>query len=189
MRPMLLVLALLAVGSTCLAHAQDGHQGHEAAGAAPGYGDTERAAGLREGRGMGLALPAEANGYPGPRHVLELSDRLEITADQRRQTQRLFDAMERNAQRQGQLLLEREQALDDLFRNRTANPARLVAAVEAIAQAETALKLIHLRTHLAMMEILSPAQVELYAMLRRAGAGTGLIRPRPTAAQDSEHRH
>lgn len=28
---------------------------------------------LREGRGMGLALPAELNGYPGPRHVLGLA--------------------------------------------------------------------------------------------------------------------
>ena len=26
---------------------------------------------LRAGRGMGLALPAELNGYPGPTHVLE----------------------------------------------------------------------------------------------------------------------
>src|SRR5207244_4142384 len=29
---------------------------------------------LQAGRGMGLALPAELNGYPGPSHVLELAD-------------------------------------------------------------------------------------------------------------------
>jgi hypothetical protein len=31
---------------------------------------------LNEGRGMGLAVPAELNAYPGPVHVLELADRL-----------------------------------------------------------------------------------------------------------------
>ena len=29
---------------------------------------------LREGRGMGLSLPAELNGSPGPLHVLQLRD-------------------------------------------------------------------------------------------------------------------
>lgn len=31
---------------------------------------------LQAGRGMGLALSAELNGYPGPVHVLELAERL-----------------------------------------------------------------------------------------------------------------
>src|SRR5919107_1454461 len=31
----------------------------------------QQVADLRAGRGMGLALPAELNGYPGPMHVLE----------------------------------------------------------------------------------------------------------------------
>jgi hypothetical protein len=34
---------------------------------------------LRTGRGMGLALAAELNGYPGPAHVLELSERLALS--------------------------------------------------------------------------------------------------------------
>lgn len=31
---------------------------------------------LRAGRGMGLALTAELNGYPGPSHLVELADQL-----------------------------------------------------------------------------------------------------------------
>ena len=38
---------------------------------------------LRAGRGMGMALPAELNGYPGPVHVLELADALGLTPEQR----------------------------------------------------------------------------------------------------------
>src|SRR3569623_1713127 len=53
----------------------------------------QQIADLGAGRGMGLALAAELNGYPGPSHVLELGDRLELTPDQRNQIQRLFDAM------------------------------------------------------------------------------------------------
>ena len=34
----------------------------------------QQVADLKAGRGMGLALSAELNGYPGPAHVLELSD-------------------------------------------------------------------------------------------------------------------
>jgi hypothetical protein len=48
---------------------------------------------LGAGRGMGLALAAELNGYPGPSHVLELADKLGLSADQRACIQRLFDTM------------------------------------------------------------------------------------------------
>ena len=39
----------------------------------------QQIADLRAGRGMGLALAAELNGYPGPSHVLELADKLDIS--------------------------------------------------------------------------------------------------------------
>ena len=43
----------------------------------------EQIADLKAGRGMGLALAAELNGYPGPIHLLELSEKLELSADQK----------------------------------------------------------------------------------------------------------
>ena len=42
----------------------------------------QQIADLGAGRGMGLALAAELNGYPGPSHVLELADKLDLSADQ-----------------------------------------------------------------------------------------------------------
>src|SRR5579883_151022 len=53
----------------------------------------EQIADLKAGRGMGLALAAELNGYPGPRHLLDLADQLSLTPAQRAEVQRLFDAM------------------------------------------------------------------------------------------------
>src|SRR5205814_7458023 len=57
----------------------------------------QQIADLQAGRGMGLALAAELNGYPGPSHVIELADKLELSADQRRRVQRLFDSMKAEA--------------------------------------------------------------------------------------------
>jgi hypothetical protein len=53
----------------------------------------EQIADLKAGRGLSLALAAELNGYPGPRHVLELVEQLGLTDQQRADVQRLFDDM------------------------------------------------------------------------------------------------
>src|SRR3569833_2109445 len=57
----------------------------------------QQIADLNAGRGMGLALAAELNGYPGPSHVLELADRLQLSAEQRAGVQHLFDSMRAEA--------------------------------------------------------------------------------------------
>ena len=57
----------------------------------------EQLADLRAGRGMGLALPAELNGYPGPTHVLELAGPLGLTPEQRARTESLVAAMKAEA--------------------------------------------------------------------------------------------
>src|SRR5262245_4804794 len=44
---------------------------------------------LRTGSGMGLARPGEINGYPGPRHALDLADELALTESQRAALQAL----------------------------------------------------------------------------------------------------
>jgi hypothetical protein len=41
----------------------------------------QQVADLGAGRDMGLALAAELNGYPGPSHVLELANKLELSPD------------------------------------------------------------------------------------------------------------
>ena len=53
--------------------------------------------GLREGRGMGFALAAELNSYPGPKHVLEMADVLKLTVDQRTKVQQSHDEMKSSA--------------------------------------------------------------------------------------------
>jgi len=53
----------------------------------------QQIADLKAGRGMGLAMAAELNGYPGPIHVLELSEQLALSADQKARVEALFKSM------------------------------------------------------------------------------------------------
>src|ERR1700730_564401 len=82
----------------------------------------QQIADLRAGRGMGLALAAELNGHPGPSHVLELADKLQLSADQRASIQRLFDSMKAEALPLGSKLIEQEAELDKQFATRTVTP-------------------------------------------------------------------
>ena len=100
------------------------------------------------GRGMGLALPAELNGYPGPAHVLDLSDQLGLSAEQKARVQSLFDAMKAEAVPLGERLLEQEAALDQQFASRSITPQRLKTATAAIGGTQGKLQETHLKYHL-----------------------------------------
>ncbi|MBR0840011.1 hypothetical protein JQ607_07370 [Bradyrhizobium liaoningense] len=121
---------------------------------------------LNAGRGMGLALAAELNGYPGPSHVLELADKLELSADQRDRVMALFNAMKAEAQPLGSKLIAQEAELDRLFSSRAVTPASLKASTTAIAATQGELREAHLKYHLSTADVLSTAQMQRYADLR-----------------------
>jgi len=52
------------------------------------------------GNGAGLAKAAELNHYPGPAHVLELADKLQLNEEQKVRTKAIFDVMQKEAVRQ-----------------------------------------------------------------------------------------
>lgn len=124
---------------------------------------------LNAGRGMGLALAAELNGYPGPSHVLEFADKLQLSPDQRSQVQALFDSMKSEALPLGTKLIEQESDLDRQFANRSVTPESLKASTAAIAATQGALRETHLKYHLSTAAILSPVQMQRYAELRGYG--------------------
>jgi hypothetical protein len=68
----------------------------------------EQIADLHAGRGMGMALPAELNGCPGPVHVLELAESIQLSDVQRTKVQELFDAMQAEAVPLGEKLISQE---------------------------------------------------------------------------------
>ena len=131
----------------------------------------QQVADLAAGRGMGLALAAELNGYPGPLHVLELADKLELSADQRGKVQTLFDAMKAEAIPLGSKLIGQETQLDRKFATRLMTPEDLKSETAAIATTQGELRETHLKYHLKMVTVLTPAQMHRYGELRGYGSG------------------
>jgi Spy/CpxP family protein refolding chaperone len=120
----------------------------------------------RMGSGNGIALPAELNGYPGPRHVLDLADELELTDEQREPIQALYNAMQPEAIRIGEAILAGEAALELAFRDQTIDESSLEAQLTTLGTLQAELRFVHLRTHLATIDILTSEQVERYNILR-----------------------
>ncbi|WFU27876.1 periplasmic heavy metal sensor [Bradyrhizobium sp. CB1717] len=133
---------------------------------------------LKAGRGMGLALAAELNGYPGPSHILELGDRLDLTPDQRIQVQHLFDAMKQEAVPLGNKLVEQERELDHLFSARIVTSESLKAALVAISETQALLRESHLKYHLSTSALLDQSQMQRYAELRGYQRADGAERHR-----------
>src|ERR1700730_6323137 len=129
----------------------------------------QQVADLSAGRGMGLALAAELNGYPGPLHVLELADKLDLSADQRTRVKTLFDSMKQEALPLGAKLIEQEADLDRQFANHTVTPASLKSATAAIAATQGELRETHLKYHLTTVAVLTDDQRKQYAELRGYG--------------------
>jgi Spy/CpxP family protein refolding chaperone len=121
---------------------------------------------LRAGRGMGLALAAELNGYPGPLHVLELADRLQLSGDQAQRVQSLYTAMKGEAVAAGEKLIAAEQELDRQFAEKEITPSRLVSLTSQIGERQGDLRAIHLKYHLTTADVLTPDQRQRYRELR-----------------------
>lgn len=126
----------------------------------------QQIADLRAGRGMGLALPAELNGYPGPVHVLELGDQLRLTREQRTRMQELHVAMQAETIPLGERLIAQEADLERQFASKSVTPVSLRAATAEIGATQGALRLAHLRYHLSTLDVLTSDQVRQYGELR-----------------------
>lgn len=122
----------------------------------------EQVAGYLAGDGMGFALPAELNRYPGPKHVLELATVLELASEQRRRAEEIFKEMKEEAQRLGREIVDREKQLDGLFAQGIVSRESLEAVVGEIAVLQGELRVAHLRAHLEMAATLTDDQIARY---------------------------
>ncbi len=132
--------------------------------------------GLRNGEGTpfgGMAKPAELNGYPGPRHVLDAADtgEIELSDAQRRQTEEIYEEMKSRAVELGRKIIELEKEIDHGFSGRSVTQSDLRENIEQSAELYGQLRFVHLRYHLAMMDILNEKQVSQYNEARGYASG------------------
>jgi hypothetical protein len=126
-------------------------------------GDRE---GLLAGHGMGLALAAELNRFPGPKHVLQLADDLALSKEQVSVAQEIFEEMGQRARTLGRTVIEKEAALDARFAAAKIDQQELARAVREIGRLRGELRLAHLRAHLQMRAAMNDDQIATYDSLR-----------------------
>jgi Spy/CpxP family protein refolding chaperone len=126
----------------------------------------QQVADLNAGRGMGLALAAELNGYPGPIHAIELAGELHLSPEQVAKLKVLFEVMKAETIPLGTSLISQERELDTAFANRTITVANLEITTQKIGTTQGVLRAAHLKYHLSTVAILTPEQVARYNELR-----------------------
>lgn len=126
---------------------------------------------LRVGEGAGAARAAELNGYPGPKHVLELADSLALSPDQRAGVEASRTRMLATARRLGAEIIAGEAGLEAAFREGAIGAEELGRRVRAIAELRGRLRLTHLEAHLETAALLNAEQRQRYQHLRGHGEG------------------
>lgn len=121
---------------------------------------------LLAGRGWGLAKPAELNGYPGPAHVLEAADELQLSSQTRAQVEAIHAAMTAEARRLGALYVEAERRLEGAFSSGNVGAAELETLLSEAGSLRAGLRRVHLKAHLDTAPLLTRHQKMLYARLR-----------------------
>jgi Spy/CpxP family protein refolding chaperone len=127
--------------------------------------------GFLDGRGMGLAKSAELNGHPGPLHVLELAEELQLTAEQRQAVTAAFERMKAKAKALGEAYIKAERAVDQAFKSGAADAAEVAARVAEANRLLGEVRLSHLQAHVEITPLLTPQQRTRYAELRGYAGG------------------
>lgn len=126
---------------------------------------------LEAGRGWGFPLAAELNAHPGPAHVLELAEDLDLSADQMVRIEAIFQEMQEEAIARGAEFVASERALNAAFARGGLDATELENLVNAAGKARADLRIVHLSRHLKTLGVLTTEQVDRYNVLRGYAAG------------------
>ncbi|MEX0780117.1 MAG: hypothetical protein WD491_03770 [Balneolales bacterium] len=132
---------------------------------------TQEVEGFLNGMGMGLSKVAELNQYPGPKHVLELVDQLELSDQQREQTEALFNQMKKEAVEIGEVYIAKERELNRQFESDEVSSSVVDSLLVEIGKIKGSLRAVHVNTHINMKDILTSDQINKYDQLRGYGEG------------------
>lgn len=121
---------------------------------------------LLNGRGSGYARMAELNGYPGLRHVLDLSSQLNLSPQQETEIQAAFEQMQSQAKSLGKTIVSKEQELSEAFASGKITNIELKKQTRELAKLYGELRKTHLQAHLQINPILSTEQIKKYNQIR-----------------------
>jgi hypothetical protein len=114
----------------------------------------------------GMAKLAELNGYPGPRHVLDMASELQLTDRQIMEIERIYQNMSNNAKSIGADIIDIEQDMDGAFANKTITEENLKLMLDKSADLYGQLRFVHLSAHLDTIQMLTIEQGQMYNTMR-----------------------
>ncbi len=121
---------------------------------------------LLKGEGAGQGTYAELNGYPGPKHVLDLASTLNLTTEQKRHITEIYKAMDSRARELGARIVHVEDELNTAFRQGLVNERSVNDDAEQIGRLRGRLRAVHLTAHMKTKDFLTRAQLDMYKSLR-----------------------
>jgi hypothetical protein len=125
--------------------------------------------GLLNAEGMGQAKYAEMNGYPGPKHVLDLAVQLKLGEEQKASVQSFYNEMSLRAKEVAKQIIQIEQELNSAFAQGLVVEKSVRNDCEEIGRLRGKLRSIHLVAHMKTKEVLSATQIAMYKKLRSEG--------------------
>ena len=133
---------------------------------------------LLKGGGLGAGMIAMTNGYPGPKHVLEMGDELELTAAQRESIGTIYGKVKAESVKLGTELVEKDEALAALFTSGSVSTKDVEKRSREIGELQGRLRAAHLNAHVQTHAELTPAQLaklptmqEMHQMHQGSGEG------------------
>ena len=121
---------------------------------------------LLNGEGDGQGMFAEAHGYPGPKHVLDMEKDLELSAEQKKSVQNIFDEMKSRAKELGQAIVKIEVELNSAFADGMISEKSVRDDTEEIGRIRGKLRSVHLIAHMKTQKILNETQLAKYKKMR-----------------------
>jgi Spy/CpxP family protein refolding chaperone len=121
---------------------------------------------LENSEGAGMASYADLNGYPGPKHILDMQEKLNLSEEQLKDVQSIFEAMKENAQAKGEAIIAKEVELEQLFRLGKATESEAKTLSRTIGTLRGELRAVHLTAHVQAKQVLTKEQVTTYNSIR-----------------------
>ena len=139
----------------------------------------------------GMAKLAELNGYPGPRHVLDMVSGLQLTDGQSMDIERIYQNMSNDAKSIGAAIVDIEQDMDGAFANKTITEENLKSMLDKSADLYGQLRFVHLSAHLDTIQMLTIEQVQMYNTMRGYDSGSTYNTTSTTndGSNSSHHQH
>ncbi len=122
---------------------------------------------LLNGDGNGMAAYAELNGFPGPKHVLDLAEKLGLTPRQKADVRTVYEEMRTRARAIGKMIVKIEEELHYAFNSGMLKGESVEEDAESIGKMRGTLRGVHLAAHVKTKEFLTKKQIETYVALRK----------------------